>query len=149
MDEAAVLRYIADTFPDADIYSSGNGTYLSCDAEKHWPNFATIVRSDEFDGEMDENGTWVPRSFSDLARPGVYRLNIGVSKATFESAVGEMKDPDHTALDQLMPHPVYATQHWVSVLNPSKATFDGTVKPLLAEAYERVARGHRKNLGRP
>jgi len=39
---------------------------------------------------------------------------------------------------------VYAMQHWISILNPSEATFDKVVKPLLDEAHERVARGHRK-----
>jgi hypothetical protein len=42
-----------------------------------------------------------------------------------------------------MPHPVYAPQGWVCVLNPSAETFE-RVKPLLREAYEiavaRVAR---------
>jgi hypothetical protein len=148
VDEAAILRYIAETYPDADIFTSGNGTYISCDAQTHWPNFATLVTSDEFDGETDEKGTWFPRSFSDLARPGVYRLNIGVSKATFDAAVGNVKAPDYTALDTLMPHPVYAMQHWISVLCPSETTFQEIVKPLLAEAHERVARGHRKTLKR-
>ncbi len=54
--KGAILRYIAETYPDADVFTLGNGTYLSCDAEKNWPNFATIVRSDEFDGETAENG---------------------------------------------------------------------------------------------
>jgi hypothetical protein len=147
VDDVAILRYIAKTYPDADIFTSGNGTYMSCDAEKHWPNFATLVTSDEFDGETDPKGTWVPRSFSDLARPGVYRLNIGVSKATFDATVGTLKDPDYTALDELMRHPVYAMQHWLCILNPSEATFEKVVKPLLSEAHERVARGHRKITG--
>jgi hypothetical protein len=42
---------------------------------------------------------------------------------------------DFTALDQLLPHPVYAPQSWVCVLNPSAATFEA-VRPLLAEAYQ-------------
>jgi hypothetical protein len=67
-----------------------------------------------------------------------------VSKATFESVVGAMTNPDYTALDRLMPHPVYALQHWVSILNPTEATFDAVVKALLDEAHERIARGHRK-----
>jgi hypothetical protein len=132
MDEARVARYIAETFPDADILTAGGSTFFSCDEEKHWPNFATIVTSDE-DG-----------SASILDRPGVYRLNIGVSTATFKSAVGPMSDPDYTALDVLMPHPVYARQHWVCILNPSEATFDKIVKPLLSEAHERVARARGK-----
>jgi len=132
MDDARVLRYIAQTYPDADIFTTGSGTFISCDAEKHWPNFATVVTSDEYD------------SASKLDRPGVYRLNIGVSNATFEKIVGSRPNPDYTALDQLMPHPVYALQNWVSILNPSEATFDKVVRPLLEEAHERVARARRK-----
>jgi hypothetical protein len=132
MDDDSILRYIARTYPDADIFTAGSGTFISCDAEKHWPNFATVVTSDEYD------------SASKLDRPGVYRLNIGVSNATFEKIVGSHPNPDYTALDQLMPHPVYALQHWVSILNPSEATFDKVVRPLLEEAHERVARARRK-----
>jgi hypothetical protein len=132
VDEASVLRYIAQAYPDADIFTAGSGTFISCDAEKHWPNFATLVTSDEYDAA------------SDLNRAGIYRLNIGVSKATFEKVVGSNTNPDYTALDQLMPHPVYAMQHWVSILNPSEATFDNVVKPLLDEAHERLARARSK-----
>jgi len=71
-----------------------------------------------------------------------------VSRATFQSVVGAMSDPDYTALDRLMPHPVYALQHWVSVLNPSVGTFESVVKPLLEEAHARVARGPRKQAQR-
>jgi len=132
VDEVSILRYIAHAYPDADIFTAGSGTFISCDGEKHWPNFATLVTSDEYDPA------------SDLDRPGVFQLNIGVSKATFEKAVGSNTNPDYTALDTLMPHPVYAMQHWVSILNPSEATFDKVVKQLLDEAHERVARARRK-----
>ncbi len=40
-----------------------------------------------------------------------------------------------------MPHPVYAPQSWVCVLNPSAETFEA-VKPLLADAYASVAARH-------
>jgi hypothetical protein len=46
---------------------------------------------------------------------------------------------DFTVLDQLLPHPVYAPQSWVCVLNPSAETFE-RLRPLPAEAYGRVAR---------
>jgi Family of unknown function (DUF6194) len=130
--EASIITYIRETYPDADILTAGSGTFFSCDPDKHWPNFATLVTSDEYD------------SASKLDRPGVYRLNIGVSKATFDSLVGSASHPDYTVLDQVVPHPVYALQHWVSVLNPTAATFDSVVKPLLDEAHERVARSRRK-----
>jgi hypothetical protein len=40
---------------------------------------------------------------------------------------------------------VYAQQHWISILNPSAETFDGIVKPLLAEAHGRIAKTRAKN----
>ena len=138
MDEASVIRYIAQTYPDTDVVSAANATFFSCDPEKHWPNFATIVTTDEHDVAPNLDRP------SRLDRPGIYRLNIGVSRAAFDAAVGSMSDPDYTALDRLMPHPVYAPQHWVCILNPSDVTFDDVVKPLLDEAHERVARASRK-----
>ena len=86
---------------------------------------------------------------SHLDRPSVFRLNIGVSRDTYRSLFGPPPAPpgdaggvatghDFAALDQLMPHPVYAPQSWVCVLNPSAATFRG-LQPLLAEAYARAA----------
>ncbi|MCC7020712.1 MAG: hypothetical protein IT332_13200 [Ardenticatenales bacterium] len=51
---------------------------------------------------------------------------------------------DFTALDQLMPHPVYAPQGWPCVLCPSAATFEETVRPLLAEGYERAVQRQAK-----
>ena len=77
---------------------------------------------------------------SDLARPGVFRLNISLGRERFAQLVGGQRDPDFAALDTLMPHPVYAPQHWACILNPSTESFDNVIKPLLDEAHERVAR---------
>jgi hypothetical protein len=67
-------------------------------------------------------------------------LNIGIRKPTFQSLFGTGKVDsnayDFTALDTVMPHPDYAPQSWVCVLNPSDDTFQHTVQPLLAEAYD-------------
>jgi uncharacterized protein DUF6194 len=46
---------------------------------------------------------------------------------------------DFTALDTIMPHPDYATQSWLCLLNPSDATFQ-KIRPLLNEAYELAVR---------
>ncbi len=40
-----------------------------------------------------------------------------------------------------MPHPAYAPHSFVCVFNPSPNTFEA-VKPLLADAYARVATRH-------
>jgi hypothetical protein len=128
-DPEAITRTILETWPETDTVTAMGATFYSLDPEKHWPNFATIVTTDEHDeGEP-----------SNLARPGVFRLNIGVGRATFERLVGEMAEPDYAAFDRVLPHPVYAKQLWVSILNPSNTTFRDVVMPLLVEAHDRLA----------
>jgi predicted DNA-binding protein (MmcQ/YjbR family) len=63
-----------------------------------------------------------------------------VGKETFRALFGEQTPAgiDFTALDRLMPHPVYAKMYWVSVINPSDKTVE-TVKPLIAEARSLAA----------
>lgn len=124
-----ITTWITDTYPDTVVATALNATFFSLD-ESSWPNFATIVTTDEHDMGAPSN----------LARPGVFRLNIGVGRATFERLVGATTDPDYAALDRVIPHPVYAKQRWVAILNPGRRTFDEVVKPLIAEAHERLAR---------
>ena len=131
-DPDEITRWITATYPETVVATAMGATFFSLD-ETHWPNFATIVTTDEHDMGNPSN----------LARPGVYRLNIGVGKATFERLVGSMVEPDYAALDTLLPHPVYAKQRWIAILNPSRQAFDEVVKPLVAEAYERLARPRR------
>jgi len=128
-DPEAIIRTIRATWPETDVVESLRATFFSLDPEKHWPNFATIVTTDEHDEGAPSN----------LSRPGVFRLNIGVSRATFERLVGSMAAPDYSAFDRLLPHPVYAKQLWISILNPSDATFRDLVMPLLTEAQDRLA----------
>jgi hypothetical protein len=125
-----ITAWIVATYPETVIANAMNATFFSLD-DKHWPNFATIVTTDEHD------------TASNLSRPGVFRLNIGVSRPTFERLVGNLVHPDYTALDQVLPHPVYAKQRWISILNPSRASFDALVKPLLVEAHDRLASSKR------
>lgn len=86
---------------------------------------------------------------SDLNRSGAYRVNIGLRKATFQKlfgplparpAAGSVVDMayDFTALDTLLPHPVYGWMGWISVLNPSLQTFE-QLKPLIQESHEFAA----------
>ena len=126
-DPEAVTQAILARYPETVVAEALGATFFSLD-EKRWPNFATIVTTDEHD-----EGT--P---SDLARPGVFRLNIGVGRETFERLVGRMDAPDYAAYDRLLPHPVYAKQRWISILNPSDATFRDVVLPLIAEAHDRL-----------
>jgi hypothetical protein len=56
----------------------------------------------------------------------------------FERIANADPEPDYTAFDRLLPHPVYAKQLWISILNPSDETFVETVVPLLALAHDRL-----------
>jgi hypothetical protein len=126
-DPDAITRFIVETYPDTVVANTMGGTFFSCN-EQSWPNFATIATGDDFDDA------------SNLARDGVFRLNIGVTGATFRRLVGDVAAPDYAAHDTLIPHPVYAQQHWVSILNPSALSFETIVKPLLDEAHGIVSR---------
>ena len=149
MDQDAIIQHITDTFTGLDILRPIDGpgagdTFVFYDPERNLDlsrrlPFATIVTKDY--GEFDNS--------SNLNRPGVYRLNIGVSRDTFRALFGYAPgedapadtDYDFAALDTVMPHPVYAPQSFVCVLNPSPATFEA-VKPLLADACARAAAQH-------
>lgn len=149
MDQNAIRQYITDTFAGVTIIQPTDGpgagdSFIyydpdhALDMTRQFP-FATIVTKDY--GDFDNS--------SQLDRPGVFRLNIGVSKETFRALFGyppsefstKSADYDFAALDRVMPHPAYAPQSWACVLNPSSATFE-TVKSLLAEAYARAATRH-------
>ena len=132
-DPTAIVRYILDTYPDADLVEAMNAYFFSVDPEKHWPNFATLVTTDEHDDA------------SDLDRPGAFRLNLGVDRPTFERIAAADADPDFTAFDTLLPPPIYGQQLWISVLNPSHETFEGTVVPLIALAHDRLAATHARH----
>jgi hypothetical protein len=145
MSEESILQYITCTYDDLETFSANGDTFIFYDPEHKFP-MATLVTSDYND------------TFSDLNRPGVFRLNIGVGKETFQLLFGakpslpSWSDPpeaydgpfDFTVLDTVLPHPVYGRQYWVSVLNPSDETFENQVKPLLAEAYEISERKYAK-----
>lgn len=103
--------------------------------------FATIVTQD-YDG-FD--------TASNLNRPDVFRLNIAVGRERFRDLIGHSPaahtahraDFDYTALDRLLPHPVYASQSWVSILNPDTATGE-LARALLSEARTRAGERHRR-----
>jgi hypothetical protein len=140
MTEAMITQFISETFDGVDIVVGskeagspeiawGDTFYFydptrSVAADRRMP-FATIVTKDY--GEFD--------NASNLNRPGVFRLNIGIGKEPFTTLFGASANPDFTELDRLMPHPVYGKMFWVSVLNPSATTFEA-VRPLLAEAHQ-------------
>jgi Family of unknown function (DUF6194) len=129
-DPEAIISYLTTSYPATDVVTIPGAWFFSLDAEKHWPNYATIVTTDEHDIGSPSNLS---------ARPDVFRLNLGVDKATFDRYEDPHPEPDYTALDRVLPHPVYAAQRWISILNPSWATWTETVIPLIAVALDRLA----------
>ena len=123
-----MIQLIRDAFPDAVVATIDSAAFFSLD-ETHWPNFATVVWTDEHDEGAPSN----------LARPGVYRVNVGVDRPAFERLVGNLTDPDYAAFDRFVPHPVYAKQRWISILNPSHATVRDSLMPLIADGHARLA----------
>lgn len=135
-------RYIRETFDGVNALEANGDTFYIYDpgrdlpAERQLP-FATIVTGDHYDDA------------SDLGRPGAWRLNVGLTRSAYGAlfAQGHGSDVDHTVPDTVLPHPVYAPQHWVCVVNPGEASVD-TVRQLLAEAYDFAARKHANHRSR-
>jgi uncharacterized protein DUF6194 len=108
-------------------------------ADRRMP-FATIVVSDYPGFDVASN----------LDRPGVFRLNLAVGRARFEDLFGfpPAEFPEHervfdfTVLDQVIPHPAYAKQGWISILVPGERTSD-QVPVLIGYAHERARDRHR------
>jgi hypothetical protein len=109
-------------------------------ADRRMP-FATIVTKD-YDG-FD--------TASDLNRPGVFRLNIAVGRTAFEELIGypprahadQSERFHYTAIDRLIPHPAYATQAWVAILNPGESTASLACS-LLTDAHTRAVQRHHR-----
>lgn len=138
-----MIRYISEEFDHVVTVESEGDTFFAYDPSGRppdgaWQPFATVVTSDRHD------------RVSKLDRDGAYRLNIGLTKATYTGLFGappRQRDEDwvldtgldYATEDRLMPHPHYGAQYWVCVVNPSEAGFEA-VKPLLAEAHGVAAR---------
>jgi len=127
MNDTTLSEYITRSFSEVETATNFGYIFFFYSSERKLP-FATMASSDN---EYDR--------ISNLDRPGVFRLNIGVSKQTFQSLfdkeTAKNASYDYTALDCIMPHPDYAAQHFICVLSPGESTFE-RVKELLAEAYE-------------
>jgi hypothetical protein len=151
MDASEMKRYICETFDGVSAVDSSGDTFFLYDpggdlpAQRQFP-FVTIVTGDHYD------------SVSRLNRPATYRLNIGLTKATYAASFGtapmqrstdDVLDTgyDYAAVDTIMPHPIYASQHWVCVVNPGEATLV-TVRMLLAEAHRFAARRYANHQAR-
>ncbi|WP_350275976.1 DUF6194 family protein [Kribbella sp. HUAS MG21] len=106
--------------------------------------FATIVTGDHYE------------QVSRLDEPGSWRLNLGLTKSTYTSLFGAVPTErdadwvlasgyDYAARDTLMPHPFYASQYWVAIVNPTGLD---QLLPLVEEAYAFAARKYSNHQAR-
>ena len=145
-DADALTRYLLTTYEDVAVTKAMGYLFFFYGADRKLPFVTIAVEDNDYD------------RISQLDRPGVFRLNIGVSKDTYRGLFGPPPTKlgeggvvetghDFTVLDQLMPHPVYAPQGWVCVLNPSAETLR-QIEPLLAEAYKLAVGREARRLAR-
>ena len=133
-----ILRYCLENLEGSTLVESWGEKGIFYNPGHVLKRGVYILTIKEKDGDNDKS--------SDLDRTGIYRLNLGVRKETFSKLFGELPkrpkaggivemDCNFSALDRLMPHPVYAWMGWLCVLNPSEETFE-MLKAYIQEAYE-------------
>jgi hypothetical protein len=160
MNEQAIIEHIRRRLEGVDIITATEGsgapevawgdTFFIYDPDhvlagaQQFP-FATIVTKDY--GDFDRA--------SNLNREGAFRLNIGVSRPAYESMFGPVSSEhlagggrDFSEFDRLLPHPVYARQRWVCILNPRPEQFERVVWPLLVDAHGTAVARYRRRGGR-
>lgn len=98
-------------------------------SDDHRMPFLTIANSDN---DYDK--------VSNLNRDGVFRVNLGIRRETFsdlfpESGAGGERTYDFTVLNTFLPHPEYAKQHFICILNPAGSN-EATFRNLIREAHE-------------
>jgi hypothetical protein len=135
MNQAEVEAFVANL---DDVEREDNFGYIFYFVgDDHRVGFVTIGQSDnEFD------------TVSNLNREGVFRVNIGVSRETFASLLGDVpaENIDYSVLNVFLPHPHYARQHFVSILNPSDENAEVT-KKLMVEAHALAASRYKRKRG--
>lgn len=138
MEPKQILDWCLSNLEDTVLVNSWGETGVFYNPGKVLKRGIYVLTVKEKDGENDRA--------SQLDRPGVYRVNLGLRKKTYVNYFGSVpKRPakggvvkanaDFTQLDAILPHPVYAWMGWVCALNPTEETFE-KLKPLVLESYE-------------
>ena len=142
-----VIAYSLETFPSLVEDWNWGERSLFYNPDHRLPKGTYFLTFKERDGAND----WASR-----IRPGDYRLNVGISEATFTDrfvavparpAAGGVVQTGHdfTGRDRILPHPVYGWMCWIAIVNPTHETFED-LKPLLSGAYERAVERYRRRM---
>lgn len=150
----AILDHLRERCEGIDILSTPGCHFVYYDPERSIPHdrrqpFATIVVHDTAHGSSDQA--------SDLARRGLYRVNLGVERETYRAMLGPEPawgpgggvvetDHDLTQVDTWLPHPIYAPMSWVSIVAPSDESWP-RLRELLHEAHAKARHEHARRAG--
>lgn len=132
-----IERHIVDRFADVQCKASWGERACFVNPGSRLPNGVYFATLKSADGAHDRA--------SRLDRPGVFRLSLGIGRSAYLAQFGALPTrpaaggvvgtgDDFSALDRLLPHPVYAWMGWVCVLNPSQPRL-AALQPLLESAY--------------
>lgn len=150
MEIKEIIDRVLSNFDGVIPKGSWGETSLFYNPGKLLPNGVYFCALKEKNGQNDKG--------SDLDREGVFRLSIGISPKSYENLFGPRpKRPaksgiidsghDFTALNQLMPHPIYGWMSWVQVLNPNEDVFE-QIFPLIQEAYANAVKKFQKKISK-
>lgn len=146
MEPDAVLAALLARHDGVGAIESRGETALFHNRGRALPRGSCFATVQQRDGAHDRA--------SRLDRAGVFRLGLGTSRNLFLTRFGPPppRPPkggvgpgswDFTALDHGTPHPVYGWMGWVSILNPSAASFEA-LRPMADAARARAVAGFEK-----
>ncbi len=141
-----IIKYCLENFDGVVLVSSWGERGIFYNPDGKLKRGIYILTIKEKDGDNDKA--------SKLDRDGIYRVNTGVRRETFEIMFGTVPgrpckggvvdmNYDFTAVDRIMPHPVYGWMGWICALSPSDRLFE-ELKPLIGEAYEYAKEKYKK-----
>lgn len=133
-----ILSYCLSNLKDVVLIESWGERGIFYNPNRALKRGVYVLTVKENDGDNDKG--------SMLNRDNAYRINVGLRKENFIKQFGYIPKRlaagqivkmnfDFTAMDVIMPHPIYAWMGWVCVLNPSDKTFED-FKPMIQESYE-------------
>ena len=123
-----IIEALTTRFPGIVVKPSWGETALFYNPDHALPNGVYFGTVKERNGENDRA--------SRLDRAGVFRFNVGIDTEAYTRRFGPKpaRPPkgqviatghDFSALDVVLPHPIYAWMGWVCILAPSKASLEG------------------------
>jgi Family of unknown function (DUF6194) len=138
LSPAEIVADICERLDGVMPKASWGETSMFYNPGKALPNGVYFCTIKEHNGDNDKS--------SNLDRDGVFRVAIGLAPQSYKDLFGarpprpakggvvETSD-DFTAVDLLMPHPIYAWMGWAQILSPTDKTYKRTFH-LISEAHQ-------------